>query len=91
MSWDSLPGLCKVVGPYAPYFGALVPLRLCRAKACPEDYPMTCRLPRPFTQKPIVANFVTFIEENYQKYWIFLPKYGKMKKAVITKQKSFVK
>ena len=43
MGWDSLPGLGKVVGPYAPYFGALVPLRLCRAKACPEDYPIPCQ------------------------------------------------
>ena len=90
MAWDGLPGLGKVVGPYAPYFGALVPLRLCRAKACPEDHPMTCRLPRPVIQNPELLYFI-FIEENYQKYWIFLPKYGKMKKAVITKPKSLVK
>ena len=32
---SSLMGLGKVAGTYAPYFGALVPLRLCRAKACP--------------------------------------------------------
>ena len=31
----SLLDLGEVAGTYAPYFGALVPLRLCRAKACP--------------------------------------------------------
>ena len=46
--------------------------------------------PRPLIQNPELPYFI-FIEENYQKYWIFLPKYGKMKKAVITKQKGFVK
>lgn len=51
---------------------------------------MGCCLPRPVIQNPELLYFI-FIEENYQKYWIFLPKYGKMKKAVITKPKSLVK
>ena len=34
-AYGRLLGLGKVAGTYAPYFGALVPLRLCRAKACP--------------------------------------------------------
>ena len=40
----SLPGLGKVASTYAPYFGALVLLRLCRAKACLADYQMRSRL-----------------------------------------------
>ena len=34
-AYSSLLGLGKGAGTYALYFGALVPLRLCRAKACP--------------------------------------------------------
>ena len=40
----SRPGLGKVASTYAPYFGALVLLRLCRVKACLADYQMRCRL-----------------------------------------------
>ena len=53
ISYSSLPGLGKVAGPYAPSFGALVPLRLCRAKACLEDYYMICLLLRPPIKTPL--------------------------------------
>ena len=35
IAYGSLPDLGKVASTYAPYFGALVLLRLCRAGACP--------------------------------------------------------
>ena len=52
ISYSSLPGLGKVAGPYAPSLGALVPLRLCRAGACLEDYYMICLLLRPLIKNP---------------------------------------
>ena len=42
--YSSLSGLGKVVSTYAPYLGALVLLRLCRAKACLTDYYIHCQL-----------------------------------------------
>ena len=64
-TYSSLLGLVKVAGPYAPFFGALVPLRLCRAKACPEDYYMSLQLPCPQSiHRPLQdwLNFTSFYQ-----------------------------
>ena len=57
MSYRSIPGLDKGVSPYAPYFGALVLLRLYRAGACPECFYMTWLLLRPLIQNPHPINY----------------------------------
>ncbi len=52
MAYKSLPGLDEVASTYAPYFGALVLLRLHRARACQEDFYMPPPLLRPPSTPP---------------------------------------